>query len=149
MFGVDKHGRGCHDVSSPAPPSRSAGAEGCGRWRQSRPLLGVQAWKESVLRGNVDGKACPPPPISQLTSVLDQSALRRPRFSEGLHHLLVFNCVFQAAGSLICILFTVRLKRCPSLTVSVVNFMAHSLRFHTFQASIFRVNLLLLLPTKH
>lgn len=134
--------------------SRSSVALGWGRgmWAMASVAAspgspGVE--REGVLRGSVDGTACPPTPISQLTSVLDQSALWRPRFSEGLHHLLVFNCVFQAAGSLICILFTVRLKRRPSLTVSVVNFMAHSLHFHTFQGSIFRWNLPLLLPTKH
>lgn len=55
---------------------------------------------DGVLMEDVSGtaaEACCPPDQS-LTSALDRSVLLRPRFSEELHHLLVFNCVFQAAS---------------------------------------------------
>lgn len=50
-----------------------------------------EAWMEQSV-------APAPSPISRLTSVPDQSVLLRPRFSEELQHLLVFNCVYQAVG---------------------------------------------------
>lgn len=66
MVGVDKHWRGCHDVSSRSslhPRSTVALGWGPGMWAMASVAAspgspGVEI--EGVLRGKVDGKACPP-----------------------------------------------------------------------------------------